>query len=220
MACCATFTSCNSDSDEPAQAMFSAVVTYQGSFGNGSSYEYMGGAETQPLTLVSTHTLSADYVKAGDRLAIYFYTSTDSLPTKSGAIDLQAVQRIQNGQVRVMPADSIAAWQDVATPMTAMWRTGNYINMLMLAEAQAQTNLNAFSLYADPRTLNDDYPELYLINHTSEFAIPNTEYIASFNINTVLDAYTCKGVIIKVKNSNMDRTEYKFSKGPGDGKPE
>lgn len=220
VACSTIFTSCNSESDGPAHAMYSAIVTFNGNYSTGSTYDYMSGAETMPITLFANHTLNSDYVKTGERLAIYFYTETDSLPTTSGPIDLQAVQRIQNGQVRIVPADSVADWASVQTPMTAMWRTGNYINMLMAADADALAKLNTFSLLADATTVNDDYPVLYLINHSSEFAIANTEYIASFNINEVLDIASCKGVIIRVNNTNADIRDYKFSKGPGNGKPE
>lgn len=206
-----TFTSCK-DEDEPGTIPSDAMLdmaTFVSQDGNGSTFTLQKDGDSPVVTLTARQRLDTDLFTIGNRLLIY-YVPESGVAYQSGPAVLYAARQVINGKALTGNSKDYPGWSTEATNLQSIWRTGKYLNIHSLA--YYKVNPKRFVLVADETTIDDEYPDLYLIFYSDDQVDGdlNTLY-ASFDISGVWDSDTCKGVRVHLANSSGEN-HFTFNK--------
>lgn len=189
----AGFSSCGSD-ELTDKDYFADLVTYTSS-GDGSTFTLIEKDNADPVVLTTTRKLGSEF-HTGERVYIV-YAPESGERLKSGPVDLLSVSKVYGeGDA---PEDGTAASTDnwASDPITLgnMYLSSTYLNILFSGSIGNGEPL--IHLYADVATLDNDYPELHFTyGPRKDFATRDVVYICSYNLETIFDRSTCKGVKI------------------------
>lgn len=203
---CLMSTSCNSDDNGGGgipDNLCADFVTFVSTNDNGSVFTFQKSGDSGLITLTAPVKVDVNQVKPDSRVIIQYIPSGGQQPYESGPIDLYGITRIINGGVDKEPLSTITTWGYNTLNMMTIGRSGKYLDVW--AEAAFGGNPKRFVLAADEATLEDEYPQLYLVFVADdEFARIRPLY-ASFDLSSVWDLSTSKGV--KVNYNTASGTE-------------
>ena len=201
LALAAGFTACNSSgSDEPQQPVFTDIVTYLGSDGAPSVFSFRKEADSPLVTLTSSRTLNSVDFKVGTRILIQYTTDSGQRYT-SGAINLLAAANVEGAgnAIEASTAEKTMNWDSDAIQAYAIFRSGKYVNVQFTGALGAQTAV--VRMIADESTLDDEFPDIHIIyGPYTDLATKVYTFFGSWDISSVWDRSTCKGVNIIFKN--------------------
>ncbi len=205
--------SCNSDSNSgglPADLCVD-FATFTKTSDNGSVFTLRKSADSELVTLTAAVKIDTEKLKPGSRVIIHYLPSGGQQPYQSGPIDLYGISEIQNGTPEKASLSTIEGWPSERLKMMSLTRSGQYLDVW--AELSFSSKPERFVLAVDEATLSDEYPQLYIV-FTSDNSIGRIrQYYASFDLSSVWDLPTCKGVSVNYEGTAGNES-VKFDK-PG-----
>lgn len=197
-------TSCNSDSpggleEEPLYDF----ATLTGVNDNGSTLEVIRQGDEQPCTFTTPLKVDTTRIPVGDRLLIT-YVNSNGVSYVSGPINLYRYQQVLNGDIEIGTSTEWNSWRTNDVSIYYATRTGKYINVM--ANVYVLNAPKTFTIVADKETLNDEYPNVYLVflSDTNLEGSMRSGY-ASWDISKVWDLPTCKGIKLHMANIVGDK---------------
>lgn len=180
-------------------------ATFVSTSDNGSVFTLRKNGDSPLITLTAPVKMDVSQLKPGTRVLIRYLPSGGQAPYESGPITLYGVGFIFTGDVDPEPLETIESWKSDEIKLMTMTRSGEYLDVW--AQGNYATQAIKFSLVADEATLNDEYPQLYLVFESDNgFGFPHQLY-ASFTLSNVWNLSTCKGVTIHYHDDNGFETQ-------------
>lgn len=200
-------TSCNSDDNSGGgipDNLCADFVTFVNTNDNGSVFTFQKSGDSELITLTAPVKVDVNKIKPDSRVIIQYIPSGGQQPYQSGPINLYGITRIVNGGVDKEELSTITTWEQNNIKIMTIGRSGKYLDVW--AEAAFGSNPKRFVLAADEATLEDEYPQLYLVFVADdEFARIRPLY-ASFDLSSVWDLSTSKGVKINYNTASGPET--------------
>lgn len=175
----AAFTSCNSTSSDNGTEIlpiYRTIVTVASATSTGTTFTACEKDDMPEIVYTTTQTLNTDKVKAGMRMGIEYQVEADAKQWQSGVIRLTGISGCY-GDGKEMPiskADDTNNWRTERISDAAIWRTGKYLNAMILAYGTISPLKCNFTV--DEATLTSDTPEVHLI-YEADYASVNNGYI-------------------------------------------
>lgn len=190
-------------------------ATFVSSSEDGSVFQLQQSGDSPLITLTTTARVSADQIRPNTRVIIEYVPSGGQAVYQSGPIDLYGIVSITTGNITPRPLSDINSLFVESFKTISLTRTGEYLNVW--AEAAYNSKIEKFELLVDETTLENEYPEAYLIFKPDNGGIYRQVY-ASFGLNEIWKLPTCKGVKVNYQLAS-GKTSMKFDKetviGPG-----
>lgn len=209
-----------SDNDEPVSHIPNTAVydfvTLDSSSSEGSEFSMQKNGDS-PLIYYSSNIdfSKVQTIKDGDRLIIC-YNRTDGPTYSSGEIKIYGYVFLASTQQQMIVSspNEYNDWKCSPLKPTALWRTGQYINIEAQLMVYRANKPESFVIVADEATLGDPYPELHLYyeNQKDNDGLNSYSVFGSFDISQVWSSPSCHGVkIIYPSTSGFESsTFYKY----------
>lgn len=197
--------SCGSDGDDepandiPADAVYD-IVTMVSTSSKGTVFTMQCFDDSELITYDAPYDFTtSEHMKPGRRMLIC-YKRTDGATYTSGKIKLYGYSSMANTEqdVKEGEASDYDNWHLRKMQVSALWRTGHYVNLQASLYVFKALKPETFVLVADKATIGSDYPELYVAYSNAEGNDGDNVYPvkASFDIDAIWSLPTCKGVVI------------------------
>lgn len=202
-------TACVNDDtvDGPVDMPITDLVQWVGNADGATSFKSWAGPDGPTAILTAAHELSTDTLTPGDRVLLTYLPPAGP----GGDITLRGINRINNGRFTV--ADTKEIDQSMIDPVYvySLWRMGGFINLH--CRLVYSTTPRRFGLVVSEATVGNDYPDVYLVHALPESVdYHDRAYYASWDIDSVWQLPSCKGLRIHVNNSNLDKDIFTFNK--------
>lgn len=179
----------------------------------GSRFAVMQGEDSEPAILYAPdYSLNDTDFPVGSRLLLIYHYPDPATPAySSGNITVDAVAKINNDLLRVDPIADHPEWDSSPVYLYAVWRSGNFINVH--SRLTYSTSSRQFMLMVDKPTVDDDFPDLYLVHdiHDAPDSFTRQNY-ASFDISSLWKRKSCKGVRVNIASTNIPQKSFIFNK--------
>ena len=180
-------------------------ATFVSTSDNGSVFTLRKNGDSPLITLTAPVKIDISQLKPGTRVLIRYLPSGGQAPYESGPITLYGIGFIFTGDVDPEPLETIESWKSDVIKLMSMTRSGEYLDIW--AQGDYGDKATRFSLVVDETTLDDEYPQLYLVfEGDNGLGFPHQLY-ASFTLSNVWDRSTCKGVTVHYHNGNGNETQ-------------
>lgn len=192
-------TSCKSTSDDPGfdpDKIYYDFVTLEGKSSTGTTFTFQKMGDSPMITLTTSQIIKGDDIKVGQRLMIG-YSSDSGERYVSGNITVYAMISVFGPEIKEGTAASTGKWNSDRFMMVNLWRTGDYINVMGLANYTSRPRV--FDLYLDSTTADSEYPELHIVYTTDIDTQRQIDLLGSFNISSIWNKPGCKGVKISYR---------------------
>lgn len=200
-------TSCNNN-DEPSQQIYYEVATLVSATSNQSVFEIPNNDDFSSTTLTFTNVgLEPELYKPGTRWIIG-YSLNEETSYGSATGTLYQLGSVYNGILTEGTAQSTSAWMTKAQNILSIWRSGKWLNFITQSTfVDYNQPPKTFSLVVDSETIEDEYPNVYLIYEPSESVDANTQnFYSSFNIESVWSLPNVKGINLIYVDYNGKQT--------------
>ena len=202
-----TLASCSNDEPEyrvPTDVCYD-FVTFEAKSAKGSEFSLRRSGDSELVTYSSGYSFDGDTVlRKGYRLIIQ-YKRVDGDPYTSGRISLYGYRLLDNANSQQLVGYDPDRPGEMVKPQT-MTRTGQYINMQMQMSCMHAAKAKTMELAVDSATLSSDVPELRLVYYAASPGENFTTGYASFDISSVWDLPTCRGVKVTCRTPNGDES--------------
>lgn len=199
--------SCSNDEPEyrvPTDVCYD-FVTFESKSAKGSEFSLRRSGDSELITYHSAFSFDQDTVLHKGYRFIIQYKRVDGEPYTSGRITLYGYRLLDNADSQQLVGYDSQRPSEVVKPQT-MTRTGQYINMQMQMSCLHAAKAKTMQLAVDSATLLRDVPELRLVYHASSPGGNFTTGYASFDISSVWDLPTCRGVKVTCCTPNGDES--------------
>lgn len=199
--------SCSSDEPDyrvPTDVCYD-FVTFEGKSAKGSEFSLRRSGDSELVTYSSGYPFSQDTILYKGYRFIIQYKRTDGEPYTSGPITLYGYRLLDNANSQQLVGYDPQRPSEMVKPQT-MTRTGQYINMQLQMSCMQAGKAKILELAVDSATLDRDVPELRLVYRAST---PGQNYCtgyASFDISSVWNLPTCRGVKVTCKTPNGEES--------------
>lgn len=192
-----------SDADTPDihDATLYDVVELTAQNGSGSVFTLWRPDATVPVTLTtSTPVINTSVVEVGDCLFLA-YRPVDGRAYTSGPVEVSAYGTVNNAPLMKSTSQNLEGWDTEPVCLMSLWRAGDKVCMRLRMTYDTAPRL--FALVIDESTAKEEYPTAYLY-HRRPSDVPNfsRQYYAAFDLSSLWATPGCKGVCIRVSNSN------------------
>lgn len=177
-------------------------ATFVSSGDQGSVFTLQKDGDSPLVTLTAAVKIDTEQIKPGSRVLIQYVPSGGQEVYESGAIQLYGILQITNGDIEAVAKSEIDSWRSDRMKLNSMTRTGDYINVWM--EVTVSNAPQRFVIAADEATINDEYPQLYLVMTSDNEMGRSYNLYGSFDISDIWDLETCQGVRIHYSDRNGD----------------
>lgn len=187
-------TSCNKDDNGgmPIPDNICAdFVTFVSTNDQGTVFTFRKSGDSDLITLTAAVKVDTEQIKPGSRVIIQYVPSGGQEVYQSGPITLYGITRILNDGIEEEDMETIASWGHDPINVHTIARSGQYLDLW--AEANCGSKPKRFVLVADKATLENEYPELYLIFVTDDDLGRTRQIYASFDLSKVWDLETSLG---------------------------
>ncbi len=189
------------ESGDVCYATLYDVVEYAGhdAIGNTVFTLYAPDAET-PATLKASSQVDTGDLEAGECMLLG-YVPLNGKSYTSGTVDVKAVGVVTNDRLMKGKPETLTDWDSDPVWLASLWRAGGKVVMRMQLVYDNKPRI--FRLVVDETTINDEYPDAYLVNirrNDSENFM--RQYYVAFDVHALWTYATCKGLRIHVNNSN------------------
>lgn len=203
--------SCGEDGvDGPVDMECTDIVTFEGMEGRAGVFTFRK-VDDSPVIRLTAEGFDPKGVSAGSRMMLR-YIPASGKPYTSGGITVTGQAYITQSQTAMEWVPEYDVWADSPVYVYSIWRSGSYLNMHVRLPYVAAPRL--FGLVADPSTIADAKPDVYLVHILPDDAALTftREYYASFDLSPVWDIETVSGITLHVANSNLDKHIFTFDK--------
>lgn len=190
-----------SDDDEPTPS-FLIFATYSEASSAGSVFTAQRNLDSPLVTYTTSVVLDGEHYKVGNRYIINFTNDTNRC-YESGPINLLYIVDVCNGDITEASRDEIAEVSVDPLEFLMIQREGHYINVQAVAYVNTQPTL--FNMYVDRETVNNEIPDVYF-GFKSDVLSSQKQLFGSFDIASVWDLPTCKGICIHYGANNENKT--------------
>ena len=198
----ASVSSCADDNDDaPHIATLYDVVEFTAQDGAGSVFTLWRPDATKAVILKSaTPVVNTSVVSPGESLFLA-YTPLNGKAYTSGPVEVHTYGTVNNAPLLKSDTEKLDGWDSEPVYLMSLWRAGNKVCMRLRMTYDTAPRLCA--LIVDEATAGDEYPTAYLY-HKRPTDAPNfaRQYYASFNAEALWKTPGCKGLRIRVNNSN------------------
>lgn len=205
-ALCLTLMPACSDNDDyadtPRPVTLYDVVELTSSNSSAATFTLWRPDATTPVTLTARNpSVDLSGLKAGESLLLG-YTPSDGQAYTSGDITVTGFGTVNNGVLQKAAPDKLAGWDADPVYLMSLWRAGDKICMRVRLTYDNEPRY--FALVGDETTAGDPYPTAYLY-HRRRDDRPNfsRQYYAAFDVSALWNTPTCRGLHIRVCNSNI-----------------
>lgn len=209
-------TSCDDEQKTPGgTAQFAALVTFVSSNDQGSVFVAQENNESSPVTLTSPMKIDKpdanglNGLNPGERCIIY-YSNDSGKPFQAGSIRIYTIRIIANGKILSESMAEIRKGMADPIRVSNVERIGQYVNVF--AKAPFNSEAKQFIIAVDEATVNDEVPQAYVLFKSDNAGVADREIIGSFDISSVWNLSTCKGLTIHYKDGEKDAS-VSFAKG-------
>lgn len=195
----------NGDEPDVSKMMYD-IATLTSSSENGSTVTVRKDADSPLITLTfANQQVDTTKVAIGQRFVIAYVPLTPE-PYQSGAAVMYAYLDIYNGTMTVGTKESTNSWATMQQDLMAIWRTGHWINIQAMCTYD-KLKPAKYDLVVNQATLNDEYPEAYLLYERTTTPGANTKTLyTTFNIDDVWDRDDVLGLKINVFTDQGQQT--------------
>ncbi len=212
----AVFTSCNSDDDpKPQLESFMAFVTLTQNNDNGCIFITQEKDDSEVVTYTCSQKLDEKSFKVGERYLINF-SNESGKRFQSGPIVFHGYLPIASSKSQAKPHTLINEYTSDPVNVSMVERAGTYINVEATAPVAYQ--LREFAIYVDETTVNNEYPEAYIVLKTDNVGASDKIFYGSFDLSPVWMLSTCKGVNLHYNTTNGTKKQV-FTKSVSGFKP-
>lgn len=201
-------TGCTHENDDTK--LFSNFATLDVVTSKGAVLSVQSPGESQVYTLTASQDINAEAFSAGSRVFIQYTTPTNT-NTSSQNCTLQAMFNTQGNGAEIMSASAETTddWESAEVQINEVSITGHYINII----GRANCTYDKFNcqLYVDAATVNDDYPQLYLVFTNEGFASDYLTLLGSWSFEQLLQSGNCKGLTLHANNPNYGSIRIDFN---------
>ncbi|MDE7376801.1 MAG: hypothetical protein K2N16_08120 [Muribaculaceae bacterium] len=180
-------------------------VTFESKDAKGSDFSLRRSGDSELINYHSGYSFDQDTVLHPGYRFIIQYKRVDGEPYTSGRITLYGYRLLDNANSQQLVGYDPQNPSEMVKPQT-MTRTGQYINMQMQMSCMHAAKAKTMELAVDSSTLNSDVPELKLVYHASSPGENYTTGYASFDVSSVWDLPTCRGVKVTCRTPNGDES--------------
>lgn len=180
-----SFSSCNSDSDDNGNSIYTIIATFEKSNAQGSVFTYRKEGDEPLITLTSTQSIKTDMFKEGTRVLLQFVTNMP--PYTSGPIQVLGVAKIigSGEPATISTAEATNDWRSNEVDIRTLWRTGTYLDIAFIAPLGVT---DYFKFYLDEATIGSSSPEFHIVlTEGGNLGGQQGLYYASYNIANVWD---------------------------------
>lgn len=158
-------------------------------------------ATTSVSLTTSTPVINTSLVAPGESVFIA-YTPLDGKAYTSGPVEVSAYGTVNNAPLMKAASDKLEGWDSEPIYLMSLWRAGNKVCLRLRMTYDTAPRL--FALVLDEATAEDEYPTAYLF-HKRPSDVPNfsRQYYAAFDLSSLWNTPGCKGLRIRVSNSNI-----------------
>ena len=212
IALCFTTTGCNDDKPSyPIDETMFDIVTLTNVNDKGFTVTTQKIDDSPLVTLNITNTkIDTTIIKVGKRFLLG-YIPESGTQYLSGPVTAVAYRPILNAKLLEGTKDEYNSWATEAQDIVSMWRTGNFINVYALAPySQAPAK---YELVVDKETLESEVPQAYIIFKSDNvYESAPQEHYASFDISSLWQKATVRGLRITVPGLSTPQKTFTFSK--------
>lgn len=206
----AGLTGCNDSNGQkvPGDESMTDFVTLTGATDKGFTVTLRKEDDSPLVTLTFTdQRIDTKIINVGDRFLLS-YRPESGVAYKSGPAVAYAYRPIANEELEYSVASKTGSWITMAVRLNALWRTGNYINVMALC--QYNTKPKKFALVVDEETLDSEIPEAYLLFDTdAKVEASELAYYATFDISSLWERQDVKGLrVIAVTTEGTRRVTF------------
>ena len=200
---------CGNDGEFNDSMTLYDLVTFEGNTPKAAVFSMQKDGDSPMIELtVAGRNLDTTQVKRGQRL-LMSYIPESGEPYTSGTVTLRSLSLINYDSIQIAATDR---WDANSVYMTAMWRTGIYLNLECRLDYTTEQG-RRFMLVADPSTVNDPVPQLYVVHDLGQLPENFTRRTyASWNMAEVWNRPGCQGVKVHIRDSNRGITSMTFNK--------
>lgn len=202
-------TSCSSDVPEVNDTGYIDIVSFVNTTNNSTTFQFQQKDDSPVITYEAQDiTIDTAYMPRGTRL-ILAYAPISGEAYKSGYIHVLGMQSILNDNVKIQEIDN--NWDEHGIYLYDLWRAGSLINVscsVIFSEFPAR-----FELVADETTIDNEYPQLYLVHEYTATADESQKaFFASFDMSNVWNKPSCKGVVININDIENNNNRFTLTK--------
>ncbi len=190
------------DKAEVHNATLYDIVEFVAQDGTGTVFALWRPDAVKPVTLTtSSPVINTSVVELGESVFLA-YTPLAGEAYKPGVIEVSAYGTVNNSPLMKSPTEKLDGWDSEPIYLMSLWRAGNKVCMRLRMTYDMAPRM--FSLVVDEATIGDEYPTAYLY-HKRPADVPNfsRQYYAAFDVTSMWNTPGCKGLRIRVSNSNI-----------------
>lgn len=180
-------------------------VTFEAKGPKGSEFSLRRSGDSELVTYFSAYSFDGDTVLHKGYRLIVQYKRVDGEPYTSGPITLYGYRLLDDAGNQQLVGYDPERPGEVVKPQT-MTRTGQYINMQVQMSCLHAAKAKTMELAVDSATLAGDVPELRLVYRASSPGANFCTGYASFDISSVWDLPTCRGVKVTCLTPDGDQS--------------
>lgn len=200
--------SCNSNSSTPGgfpDNMQTDFATLVSTSNDGTIFTLRKSGDSPLVTLSAAVKVDESVIKVGSRVIISYVPSGGQGVYESGPITLYGLAGVFNAAITKEPMTTIDSWQSQRLKMMMISRSGQYLDIW--AELEYKTEPQRFVLAVDESTVDNDFPEVYLVFSSDMTSIGTPrQFYASFDLSSVWDLESCKGLVIHYNDTAGNKT--------------
>lgn len=195
-----SFTSCNTSDGPEGKYQAGVFANYLGIDGLKMKFSYTEPNSDESINIIAQATgfSEAMTLTPGTRVYLVVNVNYGQEVVNNSVVEFYGLAKLNTyGDVEIGAAP--ANWfdgQDIY--ISTMTRSGKYLDIM----AMAPENGTSLRLVADETTINSENPVMYLIYENSTTGSSNINYVASFDIESVISRPSCKKITVMVHNSN------------------
>lgn len=174
--------SCNSSDSPQYVSSMMAFVTFEGSTENGSTFTTREKDDSPLVTYTSSLVLKEEDYPKGTRYILGF-TNAEEKPWISGPINIIAIMNVTNGKIEKATEQVLKDLTREECNVVMIQRAGVYVNVQ--ASAAMTYAPRDFGLYADPASLENAIPDVYLGFRSDNTGAMMREIFGSFSIASI-----------------------------------
>lgn len=195
-----SFTSCNTSEGPQGEYQAGVFANYEGIEGMNMRFSYTAPNSDEPINIIAQATGLSDAmtVMPGTRVYLIVNVQYGQEVVNNSVVGFYGLAKL-NTYGDVESGAAPANWfdcQDIY--ITTMTRAGNYLDIMAMAPEKG----TSLRLVADETTIDSENPVMYLIYENSTTGSSNINYVASFDIESVISRPNCKKITVMVHNSN------------------
>ncbi len=205
--------SCMSDDgyDGPVDMTYWDIATFNGNIDGRAQFTVRQVNDSPEATLVARTALDTGSENLAGKRMLIRYVPESKKPYTSGTITLQSASTVNQSPTLIKSMNEYTDWARDRVYLYSVWRTGSYLNFNVSLTYDKEPRI--FCIVADETTLENDYPDLYLVHIMANVTdYHDRRYYASFDISKIWERDNVNGVRLHVANSNLDKDIFTFDK--------